>query len=197
MNALTNDSDLNERLDFIRRAESLKDTLRSAYTTTGRTESVADHTWRLTLLAITFADLLPNIDLLRLLKICVLHDLGEAIDGDIPAPAQVGMAPKSDKERRDFDMLMDGLPTHLRSEFLSLWDDYEYVQSKEAQAAKALDKIETLIQHNQGRNPDDFDYSFNLDYGKQYTDAIPLAARIRALIDTDTLANSACPQESE
>ncbi len=184
------DSHIKERLEFVRRAERLKDTLRSGYTTNGRIESVADHTWRLALLVITFADLLPDIDLLRLLKICILHDLGEAINGDIPAPSQVGMESKSDKERGDFEMLLSGLPGHVRSEFLSLWDDYEYVQSSEAQAAKAFDKIETLIQHNQGSNPEDFDYSFNLDYGRQYTDALPLAARIRVLLDAETLLNS-------
>ena len=136
-----NYKDLDERLEFIRRAERLKDTLRSGYTTNGRTESVADHTWRLTLLVITFADLLPSLDLLRLLKICILHDLGEAVDGDIPAPSQIGMESKSDKERNDFMMLLDGLPAHVSSEFLALWDEYEYLQSTEAQAAKALDKI--------------------------------------------------------
>lgn len=185
-----NESDINARLEFVRRAEQLKDTLRSGYTTYGRTESVADHTWRLTLLVITFADLIPDIDLLRLLKICILHDLGEAVDGDIPVPSQVGMESKSEKEREDFQSLMEGLPDHLRSEFLSIWDDYEYVQSNEAQAAKALDKIETLIQHNQGSNPAGFDYSFNLDYGRKYTDAIPAAAKIRALLDADTQAKS-------
>lgn len=185
-----NDSELNHRLQFVRRAERLKDTLRSGYTTEGRTESVADHTWRLTLLVITFADQLPGIDLLRLLKICILHDLGEAIDGDIPAPSQVGMASKSARERSDFEMLTSGLPDQIRSEFLALWDDYEYVQSGEAQVAKAFDKIETLIQHNQGSNPQDFDYAFNLDYGKKYTDAIPLAAQIRKRVDQDTSANS-------
>ncbi len=181
-----NDPELNSRLEFVRLAEQLKDTLRSGYTTAGRTESVADHTWRLTLLTITFADLLPGIDLLRVLKICILHDLGEAVDGDIPAPSQDGTKSKSDKERRDFESLINTLPDHVRSEFLSLWDDYEYVQSKEAEVAKALDKIETLMQHNQGRNPPGFDYSFNLDYGRQYTDAIPLTALIRALVDADT-----------
>lgn len=185
-----NDSDINSRLEFVRRAEQLKDTLRSGYTTNGRTESVADHTWRLTLLVITFADLFPGIDLLRLLKICILHDLGEAVGGDIPAPSQVGMESKSDKERDDFQTLMDGLPDHKRSEFLAIWDEYEYVQSSEAEAAKAFDKIETIIQHNQGKNPADFDYSFNLDYGRKYTDALPGTARIRALLDADTLANS-------
>lgn len=184
-----NNSELNDRLEFVRRAERLKDTVRSGHTTEGRTESVADHSWRLTLLVITFADLLPGIDLLRLLKICILHDLGEAVDGDIPAPSQVGVQSKSGKERSDFESLMISLPDHVRSEFLSLWDDYEYLQSKEAQVAKALDKIETLLQHNQGKNPESFDYSFNLEYGKQHTDAIPLAAQIRALVDADTLAH--------
>ncbi|MBL8892801.1 MAG: HD domain-containing protein [Planctomycetaceae bacterium] len=183
-----NELNIQERLEFIRRAERLKDTLRSSYTTNGRIESVADHTWRLALLAITFADLLPHVDLLRLLKICILHDLGEAIHGDIPAPSQVGRESKSAKERRDFETLITGLPEHIRSEFLCLLDDYESVHSNEARTAKALDKIETLIQHNQGSNPETFNYLFNLDYGRQYTDAIPIAAQIRALIDSDTLA---------
>lgn len=181
-----NNQDLTGRLQFIQVAERLKDTLRSSHTSEGRQESVAEHTWRLLLMAITFSDLLPYIDLLRLLKICILHDLGEAVDGDIPAPAQAGNSSKSDKERRDFESLLNSLPAHVRTEFLSLWDDYEYVQSQEAQVAKALDKLETLVQHNQGKNPPAFDYNFNLDYGKRHTDSVPLAAKIRSLVDLDT-----------
>ena len=181
-----NNQDLTGRLQFIQAAERLKDTLRSSHTSEGRRESVAEHTWRLLLIAITFADLLPNIDLLRLLKICILHDLGEAVDGDIPAPSQAGNSSKSDKERRDFESLLHSLPAHVRTEFLSLWDDYEYIQSQEAHVAKALDKLETLVQHNQGKNPPEFDYNFNLDYGKRYTDSVPLAAKIRSLVDLDT-----------
>ncbi|MEM7260265.1 MAG: VOC family protein, partial [Pseudomonadota bacterium] len=56
----------------------------------------------------------------------------------------------------------------------------------EAALAKALDKIETLIQHNQGKNPEDFDYRFNLDYGRNYTDALELTQRLRAEIDKET-----------
>ena len=59
-------SSLSSRLNFLREAERLKSTLRSAYTTSGRTEIVAEHTWRLTLLAITFADELPDVDLLKM-----------------------------------------------------------------------------------------------------------------------------------
>lgn len=180
------DADITDRLNFLRSAERLKDTLRSAYTAQGRTESVADHTWRLTLLAMTFADQLPNIDLLRLLKICVLHDLGEAVDGDIPAPLQDSTAPKSAKERHDFLSLVDLLPESTKSDFLTLWDEYENATSAEARVAKALDKIETILQHNQGTNPENFDYKFNLKYGRTHTDAIPLAKKIRELLDNET-----------
>ena len=182
--------DIASRLDFLRQAERLKDTLRSAYTSTGRTESVAEHTWRLTLLVITFADALPDIDVLKLLKICILHDLGEAVDGDIPAPLQSASASKSVKERDDFLSLVEALPEELRAEFVSLWDEYEAGDSTEARAAKALDKVETILQHNQGRNPEGFDYDFNLEYGKAYTSKVPVAAAIRELLDVDTRARA-------
>lgn len=173
--------DLTGRIQFLRDAEQLKDTLRSGFTGKGRVESVADHTWRLTLMSIVFADKLGGIELLRLLKICVIHDLGEAIDGDIPAPEQTTAAPKSDKERNDFRSLISSLPRESQEEFLELWDDYENARSPEAVLAKALDKLETLMQHNQGSNPDGFDYEFNLSYGKSCTDATPLTAAIRAV----------------
>ena len=182
--------DIASRLDFLRQAERLKDTLRSAYTSTGRTESVAEHTWRLTLLVITFADALPDIDVLKLLKICILHDLGEAVDGDIPAPLQSASASKSVKERDDFLSLAEALPEELRAEFVSLWDEYEAGESTEARAAKALDKVETILQHNQGLNPEGFDYDFNLEYGKTYTDNLPVAKAIRELLDVDTRARA-------
>ena len=183
-------SSISSRLDFLRKAERLKDTLRSAYTTSGRTESVAEHTWRLTLLVITFADELPDVDLLKLLKICILHDLGEAVDGDIPAPLQSSTPSKSAKERMDFLSLVETLPDEVKSEFVSLWDEYEEGESPEARVAKALDKLETILQHNQGRNPDGFDYGFNLEYGKTYTDRVPIASAIRELLDVQTRAKA-------
>lgn len=179
-------SEITNRLEFLRSAERLKDTLRSAYTAQGRTESVADHSWRLALLAIAFADQFPDVDLLRLIKICILHDLGEAIDGDIPAPLQDTSAPKGEKERNDFLNVVAPLPGDVKSEFVALWDEYENAASPEAKVAKALDKIETILQHNQGENPEHFDYAFNLEYGKAHTDSVPLAAKIRELLDAET-----------
>jgi putative hydrolase of HD superfamily len=78
------------------------------------------------------------------------------------------------------------LPEDLKVEILELWDEYERVSSDEALLAKEFDKLETVLQHTQGNNPEDFDYLFNLSYGKQYTDYDETTSKIRELIDKET-----------
>jgi putative hydrolases of HD superfamily len=177
-------------LTFLRRAEALKHTYRSAWTSAGEPESVAAHTWRLALMALLLAPQYPEIDLLRLLKICLIHDLGEALNGDIPAIEQTDGPEKAIQERRDLLALIECLPPALHSELLSLWEEYEGAGSPEARLAKGLDKLETILQHNQGSNPPDFDYTFNLDYGRRYTRAPAFIAELRRILDTDTRARA-------
>src|SRR2546422_11377854 len=86
-------------LAFLRSAERLKTVTRSGWTSTGQRESVAEHTWRLCLMAMLLYDRAEGIDLARLLKMCLIHDLGEAIGGDIPAPAQAAGTSKAGHER--------------------------------------------------------------------------------------------------
>lgn len=174
------------RLDFLREAERLKSVLRSAHTASGRTESTAEHSWRLCLMAMAFEDELADLDLLKVLKMCVVHDLGEAIHGDIPAIEQGAHPNKSAQEREDLQLLTRTLDAPLRAGILALWDEYEKAETPEAQAVKALDKLETLLQHNQGANPPDFDYEFNLGYGQKHTGSRPLFRAMRALVDADT-----------
>lgn len=179
-------ADLDGIISFLRAAERLKDTLRSAHTTEGRQESVAEHTWRLCLMATLVRDQFPDVDFGRLVRMCVIHDLGEAIGGDIPAVAQTGTAPKADQERRDLLQLLAPLPDRLRDEIVGLWDEYEAAATPEARLAKALDKLETVLQHTQGKNPPGFDYAFNLGYGQKYTTGHPLIEAFRAIVDRDT-----------
>ena len=173
-------------LEFIRAAERLKDTTRSGWTASGQQDTVAGHSWRLALLALVLHPAFPRADLGKLLALCVIHDLGEAIGGDIPAPAQPGGASKSAGERADLLRLLAPLPAAQQGELVALWDEYESASSEEAKLAKALDKLETIIQHNQGANPAGFDYAFNLEYGRQYMDAHPILTAIRAELDADT-----------
>ncbi|WP_085899629.1 HD domain-containing protein [Kiloniella majae] len=181
-----NKPDIVALLDFLRASEPLKSTLRSGYTASGRQESTAEHTWRLCLMALLLEDGYPELDMLKLLKICIVHDLGEVINGDIPAINQSGDLDKNLQERQDLDELTSVLPAYLKTKIMSLWDDYDQGSSKESQLAKALDKLETVLQHTQGKNPDDFDYGFNLSYGKKQTDFDDNTRAIRNLIDRDT-----------
>ena len=173
-------------LTFLRAAERLKTVMRSGWTSDGQQESVAEHTWRLCLMAMLLYGHTPGIDLARLLKMCLIHDLGEAIGGDVPAPAQKAGASKADRERSDLVQLIAPLPPALQQEIIDLWDEYEAAGSPEAKIAKGLDKLETILQHTQGKNPANFDYAFNLEYGLRYTAADPIMSALRQRLDEET-----------
>lgn len=179
---------IERRLTFLREAERLKTVLRSGYTTAGEPESTAEHTWRLCLMAIVFEDALGDVDMLQVLKLCVVHDLGEAINGDIPAIHQDAYPDRHERERNDVQTLTAPLDPETRGTILALWDEYDRAETPEAKAVKALDKLETILQHNQGQNPPDFDYGFNLGYARQHTEATPFFRAVREILDGGTRA---------
>jgi putative hydrolases of HD superfamily len=177
-------AEIDAYLAFFRAAEPLKDTLRSGHTASGRRESTAEHSWRLCLMAVALEDALAGIDTRRLLQMLVLHDLGEAVHGDIPAPLQTG--DKTGDEREAMAGLLAQLPVAPAARLMALWEEYNAAATPEARLAKGLDRLETVLQHVQGANPADFDYAFNLAYGRAHTDASPLVAALRAPVDAET-----------
>jgi putative hydrolase of HD superfamily len=122
-------------LEFLRATERLKVVHRSAYTSEGNAESVAEHSWRLCLMALVLRDAFPGVNVGRLLAMCVVHDLGEAIGGDVPAPEQARRlardpaSTKAAQEREDLLTLIAPLPESARSEITVLWDEYEAASS--------------------------------------------------------------------
>jgi putative hydrolase of HD superfamily len=192
MDDTTGSARLDGILAFLRATERLKVVTRSAYTSDGNPESVAEHSWRLCLMALVLRDEFPDADFGKLLAMCVVHDLGEAIGGDVPAPEQARRravdpgATKAAQEREDLLTLLAPLPASLREQITALWDEYEAATSPEARAAKALDKLETILQHTQGDNPSDFDYRFNLGYGRAFTEGHPAIVELRAALDRET-----------
>ncbi len=121
---------------FIQNAERLKSTLRSGYTSQGRPESTAEHSWRLCLLVTLFDRELGDCDRLRLIKMCIVHDLGEAISGDVPAIHQTAGDGRAMREKADLLKLCEPLPDDLRAEIMDLWTDYNEGASTEAIFAK-------------------------------------------------------------
>lgn len=184
---IQNTKDIIGILDFLKHAEQLKETTRKCWTSKGKQESVAEHTWRLCLMVMLFEKNLPeNTDVKKLMKMCLIHDIAEIIDGDVPAT--VYDPNKSARERKNLIILMKPLPQYIQKEMLALWDEYEAAETNESILAKSMDKLETIMQHNIGINPKDFDYEFSLGYGKEYTNQIPFFKEVREFVEEDTRA---------
>lgn len=183
-------------IEFLRNSEQLKTTYRSGNTSDGRKESVAAHTWRLCLMALILEDYFPEVNISHVIKICIVHDLGEALSGDIPAPSQNDSTNKAEIERNDLLQLTSSLPRGIKEKLVNLWEEYEEASTAEAKTAKALDKLETIIQHNQGINSPDFDYAFNLTYGQEYTSIHPILSTLRNLLDQETRKQSSESKEN-
>ena len=177
---------------FLAEAAALKDHERNSWTRAGRRESVAEHSWRVALLALALRAADPataaETDLGRVLALCLVHDLGEALGGDTPAVARPDRAAKSARERADLATLLAPAPPPVRAAVAALWEEHEAGETAEARLSRAADKFETVMQHVEGANPPGFDYGFNLGYGRDGTDAHPLAAALRALVDAETRA---------
>ncbi|KAA5607103.1 HD domain-containing protein [Roseospira marina] len=184
-------------LTFFTQAGALKDTLRSARTATGRVESVAEHSWRLAVMALVLAPTEPGLDLTRVLQLCLIHDLGEALGGDVPAPAQTTDPDRKARERQDVRSVVAALPPAQRDALIAAYDEADAGTTPEARFVKALDKLETCLQHVEGAQVPDFDFAFNLSYGRAATDAVPTIAALRRPVDDRTRARSASARASE
>lgn len=148
---MNNSGNLEKIFDFLHKIEKLKSTLRYNKTTSGRKETTAEHSWRLALITFIIADELKlNIDVNRTIKIALVHDLAEALTGDINAILIAeGKFSKDEKEKQASEAIMNlqkTLPEVIGKEISDLWHEYNDCNTSEAKFVKALDKIETLTQ---------------------------------------------------
>lgn len=136
-----------EYLDILHIAEKLKDTPRHCTTSKGRIESVAEHSWRVSLMAFLLKYEFPDVNIDKVINMCLIHDLGECFTGDIPT------FNKTDRDRINEDNLLnnwvDSLPKDISQELKSLYVEMNEQITQEAKIYKALDKLEALIQHNE------------------------------------------------
>ena len=132
---------------FLGRVEKLKSIPRHCVTSDGVTENVAAHSWRTALMAYLLKDELPDVDIDKVIRMCLIHDLGEAVTGDIPTFEKTQEHEQTEKEA--LDGLFRELPEALYQEFTALLSEMEALQTREARVYKALDKLEAVIQHNE------------------------------------------------
>ena len=167
-------------------AERLKDATRHCYTSRGRSESVAEHSWRITLMAYLVSDEFPEADLEKLMKMCLIHDLGEAFTGDIPT------FENSEKdEEKEASLLVEWvkqLPEPFVSEMQELYREMEERKTLEARIYKALDNLEALIQHNESDISTwiPLEYDLQMTYGNDKVQFSEYLTRLRDEVRNDS-----------
>lgn len=168
-------------------AERLKDAVRHSYTSGGRRESVAEHSWRITLMAYFVSDEFPEADLLKIMKMCLIHDLGEAFTGDIPAFEKTDK--DSEKEADVLGKWVKTLPEPFSKEMSELYQEMEEQQTLEARIYKALDKLEALIQHNESdiKTWIPLEYDLQMTYGNEQVKFSEYLTELRAKVREDSV----------
>ena len=136
-----------ELLKILNVAEKLKCNTRHCYTSSGRHESVAEHCWRTALMAMLLETEFPKADMNKVIKMILIHDLGEAFTGDIPCFNKT-----SKDEANESNVLDDWVKTFPEPEqkqWLELYAEMNALETQEAKIYKALDKMEAVIQHDE------------------------------------------------
>ncbi len=141
--------EVKEFLEIVKRAGKLKTNTRHCYTEEHRKESVADHSWRIALMAMLLSgqEEFADRDMNRVIRMCLIHDLGEAFTGDIPS-----FEKKETDSKREEDIFykwIQSFPEPQKREWLSLLEEMKAMESKEAKTYKALDKLEAVISHDE------------------------------------------------
>ena len=134
-------------IEIMKVAEGLKNNTRHSWTSKGRQESVAEHSWRLSIMAYFMKDEFPDINIDKVITMCIFHDIGESFTGDIPT-----FYKGKEDEMNETNILMqwfESLPNPYNQELKVLFAEMEAQETVEAKLYKALDKLEVLIQHNE------------------------------------------------
>lgn len=175
-----------EFLNIMKLAENLKNNTRHSWTSSGRHESVAEHSWRLTLMAFFVKDEFPQADMDKVIRMCIFHDMGEAFTGDIPA----FLKDKQDEqeESRVIYEWIDTLPEQYSGEVRVLFQEMDALETLEARIYKALDKMEALIQHNEADISTwlPLEYELNLTYGEEQVQFSEYFKKLKEEINRDT-----------
>lgn len=177
-----------ELLDILTVAERLKDATRHCYTSGGRHESVAEHCWMMTLMAFLMKEHFPEADMDKVIRMCIIHDLGEAFTGDIPVFNKTAA-----DEAKEEDLLknwVSSLPKEKAAQMQALYAEMDARETREAKIYKAIDGLEAVVQHNFSDIstwlPNE--YTLNQTYAQDRVGFSPFLTELREEMRKDTLA---------
>ena len=186
--------EINKYLEVLHTINKLKDTTRHCYTPGGRHESVAEHSWRITMMAFFLRDEFKDVDFDKVIKMCLIHDIGEVFTGDIPSFNKTGA-----DESREESLLtnwVNSLPEPYKTEMTELYAEMDARETTEARIYKALDNLEAVISHNESDLSTwiEKEYTLNLTYGEDKCAFSDYLTSFRALVRRETEAKIAPKQ---
>lgn len=173
-------------IDFMSLLEKMKCNTRHSWTSSYRKESVAEHSFRLAFMAYLMKDEFPDADISKVILMCLCHDFGEALTGDIPAFLKKQFHEEIEDEA--VEQLLSNLPDVYRKELTALFVEMKEQHTIEAKLYKALDKMETLIQHNEANISTWLpqEYHLNITYGQQQVEFSEYMRQLKKEIDQDS-----------
>lgn len=139
---------LRQQIGFILEVDQLKEVFRqTVLLKSRRQENDAEHSWHLCLTVLVLAEHAnaPDLDVLRVLKMLIIHDLVEIDAGDTFAYDTVGMADQHEREAIAADRVFGLLPTDQAQAFRALWDEFEARETPEAKFAAACDRLQPML----------------------------------------------------
>lgn len=175
-----------ELLRFLQLAERLKSVPRHCYTAEGERESVAAHAWRVALLALLLEKEQPDIDMRRVIELALVHDLGEAVTGDIPSFLKTERDESVESDA--LSQIVSLLPAPEGERLRSLFQEWEAGSTREARFCRALDKLEAVISHNESDIATwlPLEYTLNQTYGEREAEEFDCLKALRTTLRADT-----------
>lgn len=146
--AITGNERLMKQIQFIIEIDKIKQIFRqSVITVTERNENDAEHSWHMAVIAILLSEYsaFKDIDLLKVIKLALIHDLVEIDAGDTYCYDEKGYEDKSERENKAADRLFNILPSDQAKEIYDLWREFEELATPEAKIAACLDRIQPLL----------------------------------------------------
>lgn len=186
-----------EFLKIMHVTERLKDTIRHCTTSKGRPESVAEHSWRISLMAMLLRDEFPEADMERVTEMCLIHDLGECFTGDIPTFLKT--TADENTEARLLADWVDSLPPEISARMKALYAEMDAMETAEAKIYKALDRFEAVIQHNESpiSTWSENEYTLNRVYGSENAEFHPWLKALRSEMLRETDEKIALSRDAE
>lgn len=178
--------DTKKYLEILHTAEKLKNQTRHSYTSAGRHESVAEHSWRLTLMACFLERDFPEADINKVIRMCIFHDIGEIFTGDIPAFEKKEAHERVEEEK--INAWVRELPEPYDEELTALFLEMKELKTLEAKIYKALDKMEAVIQHNEADISTwlPLEYDLQLHYGEKEVQFSDFMRQLKAQVDEES-----------